>query len=788
MRFTRHTLRVFLFVCIVGTISLLSGCGGGDSQVGPAGTLELPLVGTSRSGEVYKLTGSFHLAGETELDVSADEDVVEMELPIGAYSIRLDEGWLMSRMLPSGGSEPVASTLKSPNPTPFTIENLETTVVTFSFEIGEVDLSLGRGDLGVVIDVDDGPIDDFEDGDELVLRIAGRDGSWFPFNDGTGTQTPDPALPEPTGGEQGYALRTFGDGFGDWGAGLGASLKADNLAYDATGYVGVRFKYKSSGPVRFEFDSTAVLPPPEGTCEGSCFDGHGVTLPASEDWQSVAFQWEELEQSGFGDPVALSPAEVHSLKWLFQPPSFDFSVDDVAFVSTWPADPALAGEWSPVIPFPAIPINAHLLPTGNLLFWGTGLGSPGIFDPVGGSFSDSTLNGVEVFCSGHSFLGDGRLLVTGGQAFGINEYGLSTAYLYDATADTWTEAAEMNEGRWYPTNVTLGDGRVLTASGTIVPGLVNAEPQVYDPGTDSWETLPGAARSWSLYPMMHLAPSGVVFHTGPEPWTFFVDVSGGGSITDGPTRPASYTDYGNSVVYGEGKIIVIGGGDPPRADAEVIDLNDADPEWRSVAPMHHPRRQQNAIILADGKVLVTGGTSGSGFNNFAGGVLEPELWDPETETWEELAPQFMARTYHSVSVLLPDGRVISGGGGSPAGDNGGSENLNIEIFSPPYLFHGPRPVIDQAPARTTWGRTIGVLTANAPEIAHVNLIRHTSVTHSTNMDQRLVQPSFTVTRRGTRLGVEIPSNPNLLPPGPYLLFLVDENGVPSEGHELSIRN
>jgi hypothetical protein len=244
-------------------------------------------------------------------------------------------------------------------------------------------------------------------------------------------------------------------------------------------------------------------------------------------------------------------------------------------------------------------------------------------------------------------------------------------------------------------------------------------------------------------------------------------------------------DYGNSVVYDEGKIVVIGGGDPPRANVEVIDLADAAPTWRSVAPLSRPRRQQNATLLADGKVLVTGGTSGAGFNNFQGAVLEAELWDPETETWEVLAPQSVARTYHSVGVLLPDGRVLSAGGGNPPADNGGTNNLNGEIFSPPYLFRGPRPVVDSAPGHAGWGEMVSVETPDAARIARVHLIRLTSVTHSTNMDQRLARVSFDVAS-DTELMLHVPSNPNVVPPGPYFLFLVDTDGVPSVGQVVLI--
>jgi hypothetical protein len=284
--------------------------------------------------------------------------------------------------------------------------------------------------------------------------------------------------------------------------------------------------------------------------------------------------------------------------------------------------------------------------------------------------------------------------------------------------------------------------------------------------------------------MMHLAPDGLVLHTGPESEAFFVDVSGSGAILGGPARSPAMNGSGNSILYAEGKVLVVGGGDPPRATAEVIDLTAPAPAWRPVAPMAHPRVLQNAVILADGKVLVTGGTSGAGFNNRIGAVREAELWEPETETWQELAPQSVPRLYHSVSVLLADGRVLSGGGGSPPASNGGTDNLDAEVFSPPYLFRGARPVIQGAPDQAAWDQTITVQTTHAAHIARVNLIRLTSVTHSTNMEQRLARPSFTAT--ADALDVHVPANPHLLPAGHYLLFIVDHTGVPSEGRVIRI--
>ena len=175
---------------------------------------------------------------------------------------------------------------------------------------------------------------------------------------------------------------------------------------------------------------------------------------------------------------------------------------------------------------------------------------------------------------------------------------------------------------------------------------------------------------------MHLAPNGKVFSVAPSEVTRYLDAAGTGAWSVVATRNSGYRGYGSSVLYADGKVLHLGGGDPPTNAAEVIDLNQAIPTWRSVAPMAIARRHANATILPDGKVLVTGGTSGPGFNNTTTPVFEAEMWDPTTEAWTTMAAAQVPRLYHSVAVLLPDGRIFSAGG------NGYSQ---VEIYEPPVL-------------------------------------------------------------------------------------------------------
>jgi hypothetical protein len=327
----------------------------------------------------------------------------------------------------------------------------------------------------------------------------------------------------------------------------------------------------------------------------------------------------------------------------------------------------------------------------------------------------------------------------------------------------------MNAGRWYPTNTTLGTGDILVLSGNIDNKVgANPLPQVWRVREGTWQSLIDAELILPLYPWMHLAPDGSVFCSGPGRTTRSLSTSENGSWTTVANRQFGSRSYGSAVLYDDGKVLVVGGGDPPTATAEVIDLTADTPAWSYTAPMTIPRRQLNATLLPDGKVLVTGGSSAPGFNEPRGAVLYAEQWDPATETWTELAEYTRYRGYHSTALLLPDGRVLSAGGdGQP----------NAEIFSPPYLFQGKRPTITAAPATVGYGQTFRVQTPNADAIARVTWLRLGSVTHAFNMNQRINELAFEPAKDW--LNVTAPSSRNLAPPGHYMLFLLNGAGVPS---------
>jgi len=450
-------------------------------------------------------------------------------------------------------------------------------------------------------------------------------------------------------------------------------------------------------------------------------------------------------------------------------------------------DLSVTGQWSGVMTWPTansgwVPTHAMLLTDGRVLYagsYGDGL-TPHIFDPANNSVVAVAKPTYNLFCMGHTHLADGRVFTAGGH---IDDYeGYPHASIYDVQANTWTNVPDMNAGRWYPTNTSLANGDVLVVSGTIhgpaSSQVYNEVPQVYQVATNSWRTLSSATLHLQLYPFMFLAPNGKVFLAGWNPDTKYLDTTGTGAWTAVASSIHGWRNYGAAVMYDAGKVMLIGGdGDTSSrtvtATAETIDLSAATPAWRSLASMHYARRQLNATLLPDGTVLVTGGSSASGFDSASGAVYPAELLNPANNTWTVMASMAKYRGYHSFAILLPDGRVLSAGGQVNA--SGTANGANAEIYSPPYLFKGARPAITSAPASVVYGQT--ALIGTADTIARATWIRLSSVTHAYNQEQRFLNLGFTAASGG--VNVTFPSSSNLSPPGYYMLFLLNSAGVPS---------
>ena len=475
---------------------------------------------------------------------------------------------------------------------------------------------------------------------------------------------------------------------------------------------------------------------------------------------------------------------------------------------------ATRGQWGPVFQLPNTAVHAHVLPNGLLLTWGrrdkpdqsldVHECTPFLWDPSTSQVATTPQpmlkdgkTKINLFCSGHTFLPDGRLLVAGGHF--ADSKGLDQATLYDPASNAWTPTALMNHGRWYPTATTLPDGSVLVLSGSFAQDNQtpnNRVPQVWIDGTwTSIASLPDGG-TFDLYPRMHVTSKGLLFMSGPQVQTWTLDVSNGGHWTKIAKRDNALRDYAPSVMYDVDKVIYIGGGNDsgthePTAAAEIIDLRENQPQWRPTNAMHFARRQHNATILPDGTVLVTGGTRGGGgpnpgFNDLRQGepVHIAELWNPATGQWTELAAEQVDRCYHATAVLLPDATVLSAGGGDYRPVNGvdvendaPDTHRDAQIFSPPYLFNGPRPKITSAPDAVNYGETFQIGTSQPNDIGKLSWVRLSSVTHAFNGNQRINFLQFEV---GTgSLKITAPKSANVCPPGHYMLFILNQQGVPS---------
>ena len=456
----------------------------------------------------------------------------------------------------------------------------------------------------------------------------------------------------------------------------------------------------------------------------------------------------------------------------------------VSFDPTAPV--AGTGQWAAPITWPEVAIHAALLPNGHVLTWGRSDRQPSVWTPpatVGGAGSFVSMPETsDLFCSGHTFLPDGRILIAGGHS-GTNSLGIRNSAIFNFATNTFTAGPLMENGRWYPTNTTLANGEVVTMSGGDTAQQRNLIPEVYQ-ANGTWRVLSTASLYLPYYPMNFVTPSGTVFAAGPSQTTYFLDPTGTGHWTAGPSRLFGSRDYGSAVMYETGKIFEVGGGDPPTASAEVIDINAGSGAWRSVASMAVARRQSNATILADGKVLVTGGSNAGGFNSppSNAAVLAAELWDPATETWKTLARMTHYRVYHSTALLLPDARVLSVGSGAPAA-TGLTDDFTAEIFTPPYLFNvdgtlATRPSITSAPTTLAYNQQFTIQMPAATTVSKVTWISLGSVTHSYNENQRAMKLTFTGSGTSA-LTVTAPARAALAPPGYYLLFIVNGSGVPS---------
>ena len=461
------------------------------------------------------------------------------------------------------------------------------------------------------------------------------------------------------------------------------------------------------------------------------------------------------------------------------------------------------GAWQ-VMPFdsPVRGIHAVVLRNGNVLLVAGSGNNPddfaaktfksAIYHPGSGTFT-TVPTPEDLFCSGHVQLPDGRILVMGGNkdypaADGSHGYkGLKNSYVFDPATNSYERVNDMTSGSWYPSATVLGNGDVISLGGLGEDSSGTVATQYFDTSQKRWLGLNEAHQTWNfwgLYPSMILMQDGRLFYTGSH--VFGNGLPGSGAYIynyDANTitpvnglRRKDERDQSMSVLLPpaqDQKVLTMGGGNietNPDAHAltDVIDLKQPNPAYVAGPSLPAGKMYVSAVLLPDGKVFETGG----GLHNRADPVYEASMYDPATNAFTGMATDPVPRTYHSSAFLLPDGRVMA------VGDNpgNGSFDMRISVYSPPYLFKGARPHLTSI-SDTQWAYgTSHTVTVDAP-ILKAELIRPEAVTHSSDPNQRFVDLPMTV--NGNTIGLNLTSNPNIAPPGWYMLFLVGTNGVPS---------
>jgi hypothetical protein len=507
------------------------------------------------------------------------------------------------------------------------------------------------------------------------------------------------------------------------------------------------------------------------------------------------------------------------------------------------------GLWTNAQDCTVTPIHAALLPSGKIFYLaGSGYNSARqygpydarVLDPSTGLekiFNDTNSPMTEdLFCMGQTTLANGNLLFAGGTAregyFGNPNncngtwHGLRSAYEFDVNSEQFIKVSSMRQGRWYPTLITLPDGKVWCCQGYDEYGVPNRIIEVYQPSSKTWTlmpdpgssggycagegyaaTCPGAGSpcytgvcpaNFTYYPRAHLMPNGRLVICGMQREIYSWDPADGRFSF--LANSSTFRFYGTSFLLPlqntaseKGKIL-IAGGSPQVSNAsfavttcQILDFNASStsvPIIRNVSPVAFRRKYPTPVILPDGKCVIFGGTESGPWD----AVYVPEMFDPVSETWRsDLPPAWFPRPYHQVALLLPDGRVWNAGG---APDDGIS-SVAVQFFSPGYLFAGTRPTISAAPTVGGYGGAITIPTPDASSISsnpsawRVSLVRLINATHHYEANQRLVWLQI-VNVGSSSITVSAPLNGSLAPPGDYMLFIINPSGIPSTARIIRI--
>lgn len=458
-----------------------------------------------------------------------------------------------------------------------------------------------------------------------------------------------------------------------------------------------------------------------------------------------------------------------------------------------------SGVWGGLFSWPIVGIHAVLTASGKLLTFGTDPdGTQGggmvhdVWDPVTGEhrlIHHHMATPTDIFCAAAIILpGTDHILIAGGDArpSGNPNNGVDDVNLYDDSTGSIMPAADgtMDVARWYPTVVSLASGQVVVMGGIDAVGAGQGTPEIYTPG-EGWRLLTGAfdpdVVAANYYPKMWVGPSGEIFYVangdGPDNklQLMALDPSGDGAIREVARLPFYLDWLSPAIMYETGHVLM----NDWRTGLWTIDLTTATPTITRVAELSQDRNYSNMTVLADGTVLINGGSGQDNLEAYADTTAL--IWNPATNVLTEVGEEAHARLYHSSTILLPDGTVLSLGGGSAA--NAENNYLDAQIYRPGYLFAGDgsaatRPVVTAAPAALTPGDTFRITVDDAAAITRLTFEKTGAVTHNLNMDARGTTLAFTHIDART-LEVTLPADATAITAGSWMLFAWNAAGVPS---------
>lgn len=470
-----------------------------------------------------------------------------------------------------------------------------------------------------------------------------------------------------------------------------------------------------------------------------------------------------------------------------------------------PAPAFVPPQWSNVINLPLVPVAAANLEDGRILTWSAygryefggsrGRTQTLIFDPATGQSTERLVQNTnhDMFCPGTAMLPDGSVMITGGS-------NSEAVTFYNSLSNTWTKGNRMIIPRGYHGMTVLADGSVFTVGGSWSGGSGNKVGEVWNINTGNWEQKSGIrpeplmTDSQDYHMMLFTAPNGKVFHAGPSRRMHWLDVNGSGSITNSLVRSSLEAMTGNAVMYDTGKILVLGGSRRHDAgaatkEANVIDINGdiGDESVTRVGDMAYARTHCSAVVLPTGEVVVVGGQEVAKVFSDDRSVYTAEIWNPDTGRFSSLQNMRIPRNYHSVGILMKDGRIWVGGGGLCGNCN--TNHPDAEIFTPPYLLGDngsevTRPRIVSSPQNVKPGDTM-IVQVDSFAGHTFALVRLSAVTHALNNDSRRI-PLEVISRSDGSFNLSVPSNPAIALPGKYFLFAMNGDGVPSVATILTI--